>query len=188
MIVGYARTSTADQVAGLESQILELQKYGCERIYSEHISSVAKRPELESAIDFAREGDTFIVTKLDRLARSIIDVLKIVEILNAKKVSLKIMNLGIDTNTTTGKLMLTLLGGIAQFEREIMLERQREGIAKAKKDGKYKGRKPISKDVRDKVIELGQDKNITKKELSQRLGISVRSIYNVLNYGDVLSE
>lgn len=181
MNVGYARTSTADQVAGMERQIEELKRSGCEKIYSEHVSSVADREQLKAALDFVREGDTFVVTKLDRLARTIADVLLIAEHLNKKTVSLRIVNLGIDTNTPTGKLMLTMLGGVAQFEREIMLERQREGILKAKREGKYKGRKPISNEIRAKVLEVGRDKNITKKTLAKQLGISIKSIYNILN-------
>ncbi len=104
---------------------------------------MAQRVQLEAAIEFARVGDTFVVTKLDRLARSITDLLQTLHRLELKKVEVKILNLGLDTGTPTGKLILTVLGGIAQFEREMMLERQREGIDKAQKAGKYKGRKPI---------------------------------------------
>ena len=84
-----------------------------------------------------------MVTKLDRLARSVADLMATVQTLDRKKVALRVLNLGMDTHTPTGKLMLTVLGGVAQFEREMMLERQREGVAKAKAAGKNKGRKPI---------------------------------------------
>src|SRR6202034_366558 len=110
-----------------------------ERIFQEQVSSVTVRAQLQAAREFVREGDTFVVTKIDRLARSISNLLEIIEELEHKKVAVKILNLGMDTTTPTGKLMLTVLGGIAQFEREIMLDRQREGIAKAKLDKKYKG-------------------------------------------------
>ncbi len=106
------------------------------------MSSVAARPELEAALDFVREGDVFVVTKLDRLARSVANLLEIVARLERKGVTLRILNLGLDTSTPTGKLMLTVMGGVAEFERSMMLERQREGIAKAKGEGRYKGASP----------------------------------------------
>ena len=96
-------------------------------------------------MDYLREGDTFVVTKLDRLARSVKDMVEITASLDEKGVALKILSIDLDTQTPTGKLMVNLLGSIAEFERELMLERQREGIAKAKSEGKYKGRKPTAR-------------------------------------------
>jgi DNA invertase Pin-like site-specific DNA recombinase len=132
MLVGYARTSTLEQEAGLEAQQRELVTLGCERVFAEQTSSVGPRKVLGEALGFVRPGDTFVVTKLDRLARSVPHMWEIVQQLQAKGVALRIVNLGIDTATPTGKLMLNVLGGVAEFEREMMLERQREGIAKAK--------------------------------------------------------
>jgi DNA invertase Pin-like site-specific DNA recombinase len=152
MIIGYARTSTVEQITGFETQLEELEAAHCTKIFREQVSSVAPRIQLETALEFTREGDVLVVTKIDRLARSISHLMTIIQILERKSVGLKILNLGIDTQTPTGKLMLTVLGGIAQFEREMMLERQREGIAKAKTAGKYKGRKPLSVDVSQEVI------------------------------------
>lgn len=146
MLVGYARTSTADQIAGFEAQLTELQKAGCEKVFQEQVSSVAQREELERALDYVRDVDTFIVTKLDRLARNTQHLLEIVERLDAKGVPLRILNFGgseVDTRSATGKLTLTMFAAMAQFEREMMLERQREGIAKAKAEGKYRGRAPV---------------------------------------------
>ena len=139
--------STIDQIAGFEAQLKELNHWLREDISRAGIFC-AERAELQAAIEFVREGDGLVVTKLDRLARSISDLMRIIQTLDRKKVSLRILNLGMDTQTPTGKLMLTILGGIAQFEHEIMLERQREGVAKAKAAGKYKGRKPTSFDRR----------------------------------------
>jgi DNA invertase Pin-like site-specific DNA recombinase len=139
----------------------ELEAAKCEKTFKEQVSSVTERLQLQAALEFVREGDTFVVTKIDRLARSIIDLMKIIQELERKKVAVKIINLGMDTSTPTGKLILTVLGGIAQFEREIMLERQREGIAKAKADKKYKGRKPLSLERRQEVIRLA-DEGLTK--------------------------
>jgi DNA invertase Pin-like site-specific DNA recombinase len=125
-IVGYARTSTVDQVAGFEAQLEELHRAGCDRIFQEQVSSVdiAAREQLEAAMAYVRDGDAFVVTKLDRLARSVAHLLQIVDALTKKGVALRILNLGIDTGTPTGKLILTMLGGIAEFERSIMLERR----------------------------------------------------------------
>ena len=157
MIIGYARTSTSDQTAGFEAQLAELGKTGAERLFTEQISAVAERKVLEEALDFCREGDTFVVAKLDRLARSVIHLAQIVERLQRKKVSLRILNLNLDTSTPTGKLMINLLGSIAEFERAIMLERQRDGIAAAKKQGKYRGRAPTARRKAPQVLQLIAD-------------------------------
>lgn len=179
MIIGYARTSTTDQIAGLEAQLRELQLAGCAKIFKEQASSVDTRVQLESAIEFIRESDVLVVTKLDRLARSVSDLMKIISELESKKVSLRILNLGIDTNTPTGKLMLTILGGIAQFEREIMLERQREGIAKAKTEGKYKGRKSIALELQQEVRYLVCN-GMTKASAAKQLKIGEATVYRIL--------
>lgn len=179
MNIGYARTSTADQLAGFEVQIKELEVVGCEKIFSEQVSSVAVRPQLQAAIDFVREGDRLIVTKIDRLARSVADLLTIIHTLERKKVAIRILNLGMDTETPTGKLMLTVLAGVAQFEREIMLERQREGVAKAKAAGKYKGRKPIALDLQQEAIRLVAGGK-SKIDVAKELGIGEATVYRIL--------
>ena len=179
MIVGYARTSTLEQVAGFEAQDRDLRAAGVERIFQEQVSSVATRPQLDAAIDFVRDGDVFIVTKLDRLARSVTKMLEIVARLEKKDVALRILNLGLDTSTSTGKLMLTVLGGVADFERSMMLERQREGIAKAKAEGVYRGRKPTARAKVDEVKALKQAGR-SMREIAEALGISVGSVHGML--------
>lgn len=145
-VVGYARTSTSDQDAGLESQISELKAAGCTRVFSEKVSSVdAARPQLQAALSFLREGDEFVCTKPDRLARSTTELLRIVEELTSRGVRVRLLSMNIDTSSATGKLLLTLMGAVAAFEREIMLERQRAGIAKAKAAGRFKGRAPTAR-------------------------------------------
>ena len=182
MIIGYARTSTLDQKAGIEAQERDLLAAGCERLFREQVSSVdvKQRDQLAAALDFVREGDTLIVTKLDRLARSVAHLLEVVELLRTKGAALHILNLGIDTGTATGKLMLTVLAGIAEFEREIMLERQREGIAKAKGEGKYKGRKPTARAKAEQVREL-HAAGVGATEIAGKLGIGRASVYRVLS-------
>ena len=154
MKVGYARTSTIEQLAGLEAQERDLKAAGAEKLFTERVSSVAKREQLQAALDYCREGDTLIVTKLDRLARSIEDLVSITGRLKVKGVTLNILAMNLETSTPTGKLMLHLLGSIAQFERELMLERQREGIARAKADGRYKGRAPTAMRQAAQVVKL----------------------------------
>jgi len=179
MIVGYARTSTVEQVAGFESQIRELTTAGCEKIFQEQVSSVADRKELERAIDFAREGDSFVVTKIDRLARSMSHLMQVLSTLEKKNVRVKILNLGMDTSTPTGKLTLMVLGAVAQFEREMMLERQREGIAKAHAEGKYRGRKPTDNGKRAEVLRLAAE-GVTRKAIGEHIGISEATVYRIL--------
>lgn len=179
MIIGYARTSTVDQIAGFEAQLRELEAANCQKIFGEQVSSVSVRAQLEAALEFGREGDMLVVTKLDRLARSVSDLMIIVQSLDRKAVGLKILNLGMDTQTPTGKLMLTVLGGIAQFEREMMLERQREGVAKAKAAGKYKGRKPLSIDRRQEVISLASG-GMSKAAIARKVNIGEASVYRIL--------
>lgn len=178
MKIGYARTSTLEQVAGFDVQIEELNNLGCEKIFQEQVSSVAQRDELNKAIDFVRDGDVLVVTKLDRLARSISHLWKIIETLEAKNVGLRVLDLGIDTKSATGKLILTLLGGINCWEREMMLERQREGIAKAKSEGKYKGRKPTALAKTDEVLEL-KAKGLGATAIAKQLGIGRSSVYRI---------
>lgn len=180
MLIGYARTSTLDQEAGFEAQLRELTAQGCEKLFNEQVSSVAPRKQLEAALEFARESDTLVVTKLDRLARSVVHLGKIIEALEAKGVALRILNLGVDTATPTGKLMLNVLGGVAQFEREMMLERQREGIAKAKAEGAYKGRKPTARAKGDEIKALAAE-GLSMGAIATKLGIGKGSVHRVLN-------
>lgn len=184
MIVGYARTSTIDQEAGLEAQLRDLSAAGCEKVFREQVSSVdvAQREQLAAALEFVREADVLAVTKLDRLARSVNHLLEIVDVLERKKVALRILDLGVDTGTPTGKLLLTVMGGIAEFERAIMLERQREGVAKAKAEGKYKGRKPTALAKSAEIHRLRAD-GVGPAEIARRLGIGRASVYRVLGGG-----
>ncbi len=179
MLVGYARTSTVEQVAGFEAQMKELEVTQCEKIFREQVSSVDRRAQLQAALEFVRQGDVLVTTKLDRLARSVAELMTIIQVLESKQVGLRVLNLGMDTQTPTGRLMLTVLGGIAQFEREMMLERQQEGIAKAKAEGKYRGRKPVSTDKRDSVLQLAAS-GATKAQIARELQIGQATVYRIL--------
>ena len=180
MLIGYARTSTLEQKAGLEAQIESLKGVGCDRVWQEQTSSIGPRGALRAAVDYARDGDVVVVTKLDRLARSVRNLGEIVEELEGKGVGLRVLDLGLDTTNATGKLMLNVLGAVAQFEREMMLERQLEGIAKAKAEGKYRGRKPTARAKAGEVLEL-VSAGESRREVAKKLGISERSVYRVLS-------
>ena len=180
MKIGYARTSTAEQKAGLEAQLRDLKAAGAGKIFSEQLSSVdAKRAQLDAAIDFCREGDVLVCTKLDRLARSVADLVKLEERLKAKGASICIMDPAMDTGTPNGRLMFNVIAAIAQFEREVMLARQREGIAKAKSEGKYKGRAPTARAKSGEVLSLLQS-GVRATDVAKQLGIGRRSVYRII--------
>ncbi|WP_334150933.1 recombinase family protein [Hyphomicrobium sp.] len=179
MQIGYARTSTLEQIAGFEAQKRDLEAAGCSKVFAEQVSSVAQREQLEAAIDYLRDGDSLVVTKLDRLARSMRDLLAIVDRIEAKGAGLRILAMNLDTTTATGKLMLNVLGSVAEFERSMMLERQREGIAKAKAEGKFKGRKPTARAKAGEVeamLAAGESPTVVAK----KLGIGRSSVYRAM--------
>ena len=180
MNVGYARTSTTDQRAGLDAQVRDLKAAGCDKVFSEQVSSMARRAQLQECLQFLREGDTLVVCKPDRLARSLPELLTIAEDLSQRGVGLMIQSMGLDTrngSNPTAKLMLSVIGAIAQFERELMLERQREGIARAKAEGRYKGRPPS---IDAAQIRRMKEDGIGPAMIAKRLGVARSSVYRLL--------
>lgn len=177
MKIGYARTSTLEQVAGFEARVKELKSLGCERVLKEQVSSIAARPQLERALDSLRKGDVLIVTKLDRLARNVVHLGQIVERIQKAGASLRIVSMGLDTGTATGKLMLNVMGSVAQFEREMMLERQREGIARAKAEGKYRGGKRSFSDERLAALRAS---GMSMAAIARELGVTRAALYKRL--------
>lgn len=181
MLIGYARTSTTDQTAGLEAQQRDLKLAGADKLFCEQVSSVAQRDTLATCLAFLREGDALVVTKPDRLARSTGELLSIESDLSHRGIGLVVLSMGgerLDTRNPTSKLMLTILAGVATWEREIMLERQREGIAKAKADGKYTGRKPSidAAMIRERVA-AGEK----PAKLAREMGVARSSVYRLLD-------
>lgn len=174
MKVAYVRVSTVEQNEA--RQIEALEKHGIEKWFTEKVSgkNTTDRPELQNMLDYVREGDVVFIHDFSRLARSTRDLLDIVEKLNKKNVHLVSNKENIDTSTPSGKLMLTMIGAIAEFERENMLERQREGIAIAKRAGVYKGRKPIryDSDVFKAQYERYLNRELNKTELAKVLKVS----------------
>ena len=187
MLVGYARTSTVEQEAGLEAQERLLCATGCTgKIFSEQVSSVGARAKLEAALEFVREGDTLVVTRLDRLARSTAHLLAIIERLEAKQVSLRILDFGgssVDTQSPSGRLLLTMFAAVAQFEREVMLARQREGIAKAKAQGRYRGRAPTARRQTIQINMLHKN-GMGASDIAREVGVSRASVYRLLKTND----
>lgn len=177
-LIGYARVSTEDQ--NLDMQIAALRKAGVEehRIYSESVSGVSKRrPHLRQAIKACRPGDTFIVWKLDRMGRSMADLLKLVEELTASGVALRSLTEGLDTATPIGKLMLHVLGALAQFERDLIVERTREGVRRHIERGGRIGaeRKMTPAKLRECARLLRQQYPV--REVASRIGVAPMTIY-----------
>ncbi|MEZ9128840.1 recombinase family protein [Vibrio splendidus] len=174
--IGYARVSTSGQ--SLEAQLAALK--ACDKVFKEKESGAkAERPHLTTMLDYVREGDTVTITKLCRLARNTKHLLEVVDYLDQKGVSLVVLNLGIDTKSPTGRLMLTMIGAVASFERQLLLERQAEGIAIAKTQGKYKGRKPISMVKRNQIVEINKS-GVSKAEIATKFNISLSTVYRAL--------
>ena len=182
--IGYARVSSTDQ--NLESQ-LELLSH-CDEIFSEKESGAKNdRPELVRLINYIRKGDTVECVRMDRLARDTRHLLKLVDDFKAKGVTLKVQNISLDTGTATGRLMLTMLGAIGEFERNLLKERQKDGIRHAKEKGVYTGRKPTAKAKRSEVMAMVAD-GVKKAEISRRLGIGVASVYRIINDAKTLND
>lgn len=184
--IGYARVSTEGQE--LTVQLEQLAAAGADKIFQEKASGVKEdRPQLAALIEYVREGDTVVVCKLDRIARSTKHLLHIVEGLESKKVAFQVLNINLDTSSPTGKLMLSMLAAIGQFEREMMLERQREGIKVAKSRGAYTGRQPTARNQSDKVLALLAEGK-TKQAAAVEVGISIASVYRIARGGNTDGE
>ena len=171
MVIGYVRVSTVEQNEA--RQLVTMEKYNVEKVFSEKVSAKdTNREELNKMLEFAREGDTIVIHDFSRLARSTKDLLNIVELLQDKKVNLISAKENIDSSTPTGKLMLTMIGAINEFERTNLLERQREGIAIAKEQGKYKGRKEVKVDNFEEYYTRYKARDLKKTQLAKELGVS----------------
>ncbi|MBY8338410.1 recombinase family protein [Alteriqipengyuania sp. NZ-12B] len=178
MLVGYGRVSSSGQSLDIQNQAL--LDAGCDKVFAEKMSgtSAKDRIELANAIDFVREGDTLIVTRLDRLARSVGDLHRIIEKLAEKKVGFRCLNQsGVDTDSSTGKLMLAILAAVSEFENDIRRERQAEGIAKAKAAGKYRGRKPTIDPGEVKALRA---RGLGASQIARELKIARASVYRAL--------
>jgi DNA invertase Pin-like site-specific DNA recombinase len=182
MLVGYARVSSTDQ--RLDVQLAKLQAAQCEKVYQEKLSGRTRaRPQLEACLDFVRDGDTLIVTKLDRLARSLMDLCAIMETLRRKQVAFQVLDQALDTSTSTGTLLFHVMGAIAEFENELRKERQMDGILLAKANGVRFGREKRLSPV--EVVRLRQQRAEGRliKELMAEYRLSKMSVYRYLAQG-----
>ena len=180
MVVGYVRVSTVEQNEG--RQLVTMDKYSVEKLFIEKVSGKdTKRPQLQAMIDFIRDCDTIVIHDFSRLARSTKDLLELVELFNSKGVKLISNKENIDSSTPTGRLMLTMVGAINEFERANLLERQREGIALAKKEGKYKGRKEVKVDNFGYHYNRYLTRQVNKSQLAKELSVSRPTLDKLIN-------
>jgi DNA invertase Pin-like site-specific DNA recombinase len=179
-VVGYARVSSVGQ--SLEVQLSKLSKHGCTKIYQEKRSgTTANRPQLKACLDYVRDGDVLVITKLDRLARSTLHLTQLADGLVNKGVELVVIDQSIDTSTPTGKLLFNVLASIAEFETEIRRERQLEGIQKAKANGVKFGAKAKLTDEQIKQMKLERESGVFIKDLMKTYGLSKASVYRLLS-------
>ena len=176
MKIGYIRVSTAEQNSARQEVLM--QELEVDQLFIDRMSGKSTdRPALKRMMTFVREGDTVIVESISRFARNTRDLLELVEQLTTKKVEFVSKKEAIDTSTPTGKFMLTVFGAVAELEREYILQRQKEGIAIAKENGVYKGRKPIERPDLVAVVHLWQAGKITAVEAMRRLDLKPSTFY-----------
>ena len=182
MKVGYARVSTKGQSESLETQREALEAAGCARVFQDTISGAkAARPGLKAALDYMRDDDVLVVTRLDRLGRTALDTLRTIEKLAQQDVAVIVMKPELDTRTKEGRLMVTIMSGLAEFERDLLIERTKEGVAHARAEGRVAGPKPklSAEQVRlaGKAIESGE----SVAAVARSLGVSRQTVYRALD-------
>ena len=178
-VFGYARVSTEQQ--NLDRQIDMLEKYGVDFIYNEKMTGTKRnRPELEKLLERLTEGDTVVVESLSRLGRSTKDLIWLMETFNTKGVNLVSLKESIDTTTSTGKLLFTLMSALAQFERDVLADRTREGLAAARARGRKGGRPPINQEAVRKAIKMYRTGQYSVKEITDLTGVKPSTLYKHL--------
>lgn len=185
-VVGYARCSSTSQ--SLAVQLEELKKAGCGKVFAEKKSGryTDNRPELKACLDYVRDGDTLVISRLDRMARSVLDLASIADRLHKKGVHLKVVNQGIDTSTSEGKLLFGILSTFAAFETDIRAERQRSGIEAAQKAGvKFGRKKALTEAQKERIRKMRAEEGFSIGQLTERFGISRSSVYRALQAPDV---
>ena len=176
MKIGYIRISTTDQKTARQEVLM--QELGVDQVYIDRMSGKSlDRPELKRMLNYVREGDVVIVESISRFARNTRDLLELMEKLSEKNVQFVSKKEAIDTNTPTGRFMLTVFGAVAELEREYILQRQKEGIAIAKEQGIYRGRKPIERINFNQIVNLWKEGNITATEAMKRLDLKPSTFY-----------
>lgn len=183
-VIGYARVSSSGQA--LDVQLDKLAKAGCTKVFKEKRSGrqAENRPELQAALEYVREGDVLVVSRLDRMARSVLDLAKIADLLKRKGVSLRVLDQGLDTSTSEGKLMFNLLGAFAEFEADIRRDRVADGIAQAKRKGiKFGRKKALTEAQEERIRKMRAEEGFSIEQLAERFGIGRSSVYRALQTG-----
>jgi len=177
-VYGYAVASMRSQ--DLAAQLKQLRQAGVKNVFQESLTSIdAERPEFNKLMKSVGAGDIIVVTRIDRLARNTRHFLEITQDLNRRGICLKVLGVQLNTSTENGQMMLSMLRAIAEFERELLLERQKEGIEKAKLAGKFKGRKATARAKSARVLKL-LEKGLTRQQVADKLKIGVASVYRIL--------
>ena len=186
MLVGYARVSTDDQ--NLDLQHDALKKAGCEQIYEDQLSGAkAERPGLQQALAYARSGDTLVVWRLDRLSRSLKDLIDMVATLETKGIGLKSLQESIDTTVSSGKLVFHIFGALAEFERNLIRERTQAGLAAARARGRKGGRpKVLNQDKQALIVKLYAEKKHTIEQICKMMGISKPTLYKYISFSETI--
>ena len=179
MKIGYARVSTTDQ--NLDAQLDALKKAGCDEVYKDKKSGVADREELEKALGYLRAGDTLVVTKLDRLGRSLKKLLALVDDLKNRGIDFQSIDDGIDTSTSVGNFFFQVIGAFSELERNLIVERTQKGLASARKRGRFGGRPQIHKEEKKEIAyrEVMENKK-SIKDIAESLGMSRMTIYRYI--------
>lgn len=177
--IGYARVSTQDQ--NLDSQIDVLKDYGCNRIFSEKVSGRKyKRTELDKCLDYMREGDTLVITKLDRLGRTTKQLIELSQHLEDNEIDLEIVDMNINTNDAMGKMFFTMMSAFAELEANLLSERTKKGLASARARGRTGGRPGINENKKDMIKSLYNSKEYTGEEIAKMTGVSRGTVYRVI--------
>ncbi len=181
MKIGYARVSTKRQGESLETQRETLDNVGCEKVFTDQISGAkSKRPGLDAALEYMRTDDVLVVTRLDRLGRTVLDTLKTIDELAQRGVRVKILDPELDTGTKEGKLMVTIMSGLAQWERDLLIERTREGVAHARAQGRVGGPKPKLNGEQIEAVKAAVSSGQPVAAVARSFGVSRPTIYRVL--------
>lgn len=177
MKIGYARVSTQQQHDSLVAQQEALEEYGCEKLFTDQTSGIeAKRPGLSATLSYARSGDSIVVTRLDRLGRSTVDVLRTVQDLDSRGVTIEALDTRLDTRTPAGRLVLAVLASMAEFERNLIVERTREGLAYAKAQGRVGGRPPKLNETQKRAALAALDSGLSETQVAETFEVSRSTI------------
>ena len=180
MVIGYARVSTADQ--NLDRQRDALEKYGIDKLYCEKVSGTKKsRSELDRMMGEIEDGDTIVIESLSRLGRSVKNLAELMEVLNQRNIRLVSLKETIDTTSSTGRLLFTILSSLAQFERDVLVERTREGLNAARARGRCGGRPKSDETAVKKAVALYRTKQYSLKEITELTGVSKSTLYRFIN-------